>query len=530
MSNDNKEKSFPEGAADENSNSDGEWQWDAVVPETQTDDITVDDLITSEDEAVEENLEEAEVTQDAEEPTNTDDDGLCIVCGKPRGSSPSDLYCERCRKKFLRTNFGVGHIILAFVMVFVAAIGYFVCASTWQLSTHLANAQLYLSEKRYDDAVNECSAISEEVTVLNEGVNAVLSAVNKNHTSESIFVDGNRSFRIVLEAYADTLTIDESQMQTFTQYVENIIGVEELEKAENARIKKVYDFCLEINEYAQEVSSEWQKFIVTDEKTTEVSIKYDEAMAYIDTLKNDTVAKKSLNEYYRFMSAYYAKKDNATVVGFFENAYKEAGDLAYIYDSSYMMLLWDKKEYDKLVEVADNAAARNLNNTSAQYYAIKANILLGDFDEADTRCEAMKKASPESLDYYSTKAEILRRNGEFDKAIEVCKEGIEKGSDSEIYRQQAIAYMLSDNKTAALEAANQSYDIALQNAYSGSEVSLEVFNTAALIACICGDNELYEEITAIFEQQEMSFEQTVQDCIKGEITFEQLFMEGVGDI
>ncbi len=523
MSNDNKEKSFPEGTAAEDTNSDGEWQWDAAVPETKTDDITVDELQT---ETVESPSEEPE----AEEPVKNDDDGLCIVCGKPRGKSPSDLYCETCRRKFLRTNYGVGHIILAFLMVFVAAIGYFVCVSTCQISTHLTKAQSYLDERRFDDAVNECSAISEEVETLNSGVNSVFTAFNKNHTADEIFVDGNRSFRIVLKAYSETVTVDQSQMSTYIQYVDNIIGEKELKKSENAQIKKVYDFCEEFLDYAMTTSEKWQTFVVTDEKTTEISIKYDEAMAYIDTLKTDTAAKRSWNEYLRFMSAYYAKEDNATVVGYFDKAYAEAGEFAYMYDPNYMMLLFDKKEYNKLIEVADSAIERNVNNTSAYYYVIKANIILGDYTEADSRCEDMRKASPDNLDYYSTKAEILRRQGKFTEAVDICKEGIAKGNDSEIYRQQSIAYMLNDDKDSALEAANQAYDIALQYAYTNSEISLEVLNTSALIACICGDNELYEEIISIFEQQGVTLEQTVQNCIKGEITFEELFMEGVGDI
>lgn len=537
MSNENKEKSFPEGTAEEKEldavpetekSSDGEWQWDAAVPETQTEDITVGDLkpteVTTE---VEEKTEEKE---EAEETANPDDDGLCVVCGKHRGNSPSDLYCNDCRKKFLRTNYGVGHIILAFVMVFVAAISYFVCASTCELASHLTKAQAYMEDRRYDDAVNECAAISEEVSTLNTGVNSVFSAINKNHSAKDIFSDGNRSLRLVLEAYADTLTIGESQRTTFIQYVENIIGKDELNKASNANIKKVYDFVVEMTDYTSVISAKWQEYIYTDEKTSEVKIKYDEAMAYINTLENDTPAKRSMNEYHKFMTAYYAQKPSAETEAYFENAFKEAGEFSYMYHQSYMALLWETENYDRLIEITDEAVERNVNDTTAHYYAIKANILQGDFDAADARCEEMKNANTEGLDYYSVKAEILRRQGKFEECVNLCKEGIAAGTDAEIYRQQAIAYMLLEDKESALEAAKQSYDISIQNAYAGSQVSLEALNTAALIACICEDNELYEEIVSIFEQQSMTLEEAVQNCIKGEITFEELFMEGTGDV
>jgi hypothetical protein len=118
----------------------------------------------------------------------------------------------------------------------------------------------------------------------------------------------------------------------------------------------------------------------------------------------------------------------------------------------------------------------------------------------------------------------------YNESVEVCKEGIKLSADAEIYRQQAISYMLVDNKAAALEAVRQSYDICLQGAYSGTEISLEVINTVALISCICNDTELYDECCAIVEQSSMTLEEIVQKCIKGEITFEEIFMEGTGDV
>lgn len=546
MSNENKEKSFPEGTAEEKeldtvpetqTSSDGEWQWDAAVPETQTENITVEELITAdaapeaaEETAVEEAVEETVEEPEEAEPADPNDDGLCVVCGKHRNNSPSDLYCNDCRRKFLRTNYGLGHIVLAFVMVFVAAVGYFVCASTISLSSHIIKAESYLEAKRYDDAVDECGAISEEVDTINTGINAVFTGINKNHTAKDVFADGNRSLRLVLSAYADTLTIGESQRTTFLQYVENVIGLKNLEKKENADIKKVYDFCKAVTDHASVASPKWQEFIYTDEKTSEVKIKYDEAMAYIDSLENETPAQVSMNEYHRFMTAYYAKKSKPEIAGYFEKAYQAAGEFRYMYHQSYMALLWEHKDYEKLIEVSEEAVERNVNDTTAYYYAIKSCIIGGNFDEADTRCEDMFKRNPDGLDYYGVKAEILRRQGKFDECVEICKKGIALGTDAEIYRQQAIAYMLLDDKEAALEASKQAYDISLQNAYSGSQVSLEVLNTAALIACICEDNETYEEIVAIFEQQSLTLEESVQNCIKGEVTFEDLFMEGQGDI
>ena len=50
MSDENKEKEL-DTVPEEGAGSDGEWQWDAAVPETQTEDITVEELILPEEAA-----------------------------------------------------------------------------------------------------------------------------------------------------------------------------------------------------------------------------------------------------------------------------------------------------------------------------------------------------------------------------------------------------------------------------------------------------------------------------------------------
>ena len=540
MADENKEKVFPEGTTEDNepaelpekeNGADGEWQWDAAVPETQTVDITVDALRVEPKEKIEKEESDAQSQAEEEEESNdSDDDGLCIVCGNHRGNSPSDLYCEKCRRKFLRTNYGAGHIILAFIMVIVAAAGYFFCFSTCGIAAQLVTAKSYIDDKRYNDAVDECSAISENVATLNTGVNAVFAAFNKNHTEKPLFVEGERVLRIVLDAYADTMAIDDSQVSTFIQYVENIIGVEALDKKSNANIKKVYDFCKEVSAYQATIAEDWSANFYTDEKTTEMKIKYNEAVKFLDSCENDTVAKKCINEYYRAIAAYYAKADASVILNSFEKVCEYAGDLDYIFMQDYLFMAWTYEDNEKIIELAEKLFDRNINDTRAYYYAVKADINVGNLESADERCEKMKSLNPDGLDYYSIKAEILRRMGKLEESVKVCKDGIALGVDAEIYRQQAISYMLLEDNDAAVEAAKQAYDITLQGAYSGEQISLEVINTTALIACIGGDNTTYESIVKLLEDQKLSLDEPVQRCIKGEMTFDEIFMQGKGDV
>ena len=68
----------------------------------------------------------------------------------------------------------------------------------------------------------------------------------------------------------------------------------------------------------------------------------------------------------------------------------------------------------------------------------------------------------------------------------------------------------------------------MQNNSNG--ISLEELNTVALICFICSDTDTYDEVVAMFEQYGESLNEKTQKCIKGDITFEDIFMKGSGEI
>lgn len=516
------------------------WDWDASVPQTDTDNITFDELQVSEaenstsveTEVTESNSSESSTESDEQASENSDNDGCCIVCGKKRGNSPSDLYCNTCRAKFLKTNYGVGHIILAFVMVIVAALGYFVCTSTVTISHKLIKADKCLSENRYSDAMELYSDISNVIDNLNSGVNAVIRGVNENASSQEWFTGGDKTTLLRLESYAKTISIGYSSRSEFISTVDSLLTEEQLNHAQFAEIKKLYNTIKEIDKTAEALETNLNNCISQADDGT-VSVKYDEAIAYLDSYQADSTVDKSLVDYYKFMMAYYAKKDAATTLGFLDNAYQKADSYGYLYLSNYMMISWDYEDYDKVISLADEAIKINQNDPSAYYYAVKAYLIKNDFDKADNFCEKLLSANPDSLDYYSIKAEVLRRQGKYSDAIETCRKGIvavsaANSTDLELYRQQAIAYMLSDDKENAVEAITQAYELSMQDTSNG--ISLEVINTVALICRLCDDTDTYDEIVSIFKQQEMELSQDVQQCIKGDITFEDIFMKGAGEI
>ena len=506
--------------------SDG-WDWDAAVPQTDTTNITFDDLQETELKIEAEPAEKEDEEKTEEEAQNSDDDGLCIVCGKRRGNSPSDLYCNECRVKFLRTNYGIGHIILAFVMVIVAALGYFVCTSTVTVSGKLFKAEQCISEKRYNDALNLCSDVLEATDKLNSGVNSVIKGINENIRSLDWFTEGSKSAQLILETYAQTMTINYQDRSTFTSAVDKFVEDGQFELSQNSRIKELYDLSKSFDALEETLVTKLNNYI-SEKEDGSYDVKYDEAIKYLDSVKTESDVQKSLVDYYRFMMAYYAEKDADVILGFLGDAYEASGEYKYLYSEVYLAMAWENKAYDTVLNVAEEAIKFNKNDASAYYYTVRVYIEKGDLDTADKMCEELREANPDGLDYYSTKAELLRRRNKLEDAIEICRKGIVAGSDAEIYRQQAIAYLLLSDKENALEAITQSYEIAMQNNSNG--ISLEELNTVALICFICGDTDTYDEIVAMFEQYGESLNEKTQKCIKGDITFEDIFMKGSGEI
>jgi tetratricopeptide (TPR) repeat protein len=546
---DNKEKSSPEDKQDEDSETKGaglnnsdeqgdDWKWDADVPITAVEGLDVDELLSDAETIAKEKdkdnkKEESQKENDPEEETEPEENkksDVCIVCGKKLGKSPSDLYCMECRAKFLRTNYGAGHIILAFVMVLVAAIGYFVCVSTCDISNQLVKAQSYVNDRQYNNAVNECSKITTTVSTVNSGVNAVFKGINSNFTSKDWFSEGTRATLLVLNAYTDTISVNSDECDTFISAVDSTFNNNKgLNISRYPRIKNCYAFCKDVNSVTTEVTDKLNTYLSGD-GTANYVIPYDETISYLESVATTNDYQKSMIYYYESITAYYAKKDNATILGLYKKAYDTAGDYNYTFVPSYIGLAWQLKEYDTLLSFTDAAIARNANDTTSYYYAVKTYIVKNDFDKANELCETMKANNPDGIDYYSIKAEVLRREGKYDDAVQICKDGLKVGTDAEIYRQQAIAYMLLDDKDSALDAIKESYSTTLKNASSNSSVSMEVMNTSALITFLCNDTETYNEITSMFKEQSVDLYDSVTKCINGDITFEEIFTEGTGDV
>lgn len=537
MEEDNKEKELdglepekidsPENGENnkDTSNLGDDWKWDVATPETYVDDISADNVSLDVKKAKPADEEKQEDTQESE------DEGLCIVCGKPRHDSPSDLYCESCRSKFLKTNYGAGHIILAFVMAILVVISYCVCVPTAQIAADTLEAESKLSQNLYNETGKKYSDITKTVTDVNSVLNTLFKGISTNFLEQKWFDEGLRANNVELSAMVKTLTI--MDYADFIQATDTILTKAQLESGKYDNIKAAYNFCQDLQKVAEEISPQWQAYMQGDGTDENYIIPYDEIIKYLDSYKAQTDAQKSYIEFYKALTAYNAEKGNDVTLKFFENAYKLAGDFSYTYNSTYMALAYEIKNYDRLLEVCNIAAENNPGDTSAYNFAAKAYIIKGDFEKATEMCEKIKENNAEDIMNYSCiKAEILRRQSKFEQAIQVCDEAIDAGNQfSELFRQKAIACILAGKKDEALEASKQVYDISLQNAYAGETGTLLIdMNTAALIASLCNSQEDYQKAIDILDQVQVSINEEVQNCIDGKLNVEDIFMKGIGDI
>ena len=574
MSDENKEKTTPETPEEEKV--DGDWKWDAAVPETKTDDITIEDLsfaAEKDEKAAEEESEEKadeKSVDKAEKEAEKDDkkvpvkekeekkssekeenkksskknketkgekdfkkksEGSCVVCGKPVKNSGSDLYCADCVRKQTRTYFGIPQVLFAVVMVLFAVFGYITCVSNVQLSVLLSKAVSLYEEARYSEASNAVVEYSEKVQTLDDATDNFFQMLHPdpNRKPVDFFKDGERSNRIMFETFIESFRFDDDHVSAYINMInaEYAEGLPKFKKYD--KMRDMYDFCLGVRGYMNKVQPVWYGFMYTDEETSKQMIKYDEAIAYLDSIPAETPAQKASDGFFRLVAETIAEKEPANCYKLLDKIYKEIGDYGYMFDLIYIQIAWSNEDYAKCVTLGDRMYERNKNDIQGYYYAIKSNILLGKLNEADERCEKLIQDNPENLDYFSVKAEVLRRMGDFKGSVEVCKKGIALGMDMMIYNEQAISYMLLDDKEHALEAAKTAYEMAVQVVQS-NEVSLEIFNTTALITFLCGDSKAYDGIIEVCKEIGYELEEDVNLCIKGEKTFEEIYMEGMGDV
>lgn len=548
------EKKLTDSEAENNPES-KDWKWDAAAPLAGKD-------------FLEESISNRKFNKKAEESEDEDDDddddfdddsdeeekgrheygdGHCIICGKKITNSQSENYCNECRTKYLKVDYGATHIILSIVMVFIAIIGIVTFYSTAKITSAVNKADKLAEEGKLSAATDAYNEVDEVVTSVNGLLNAFNSGVSGSGEEAGVaFFSSGASIgkkRAALMAKSFSLSYDDPD--AFMNLVDNSFTKKELDKKENAQIKGCYNFVKDFISGYTKVNNDLQNAytpLFESAQTGGMSQKeIDKKIADILDATDKYAAKHSdvssgVISYFKFGLLYSAKEycnaevSDADLYGYIQNTYDDAGDYGYMFyqDISSFALSLDK--YEDVITLADKAIKVNSNNADAYYYSAIANLRLEKFDAALKACDKVAELTPGDYESSAIKANILRRQKQYAAAIDICEAVPAESKSAEISRQEAIAYYLAEDEENAVKYAKESYDAAYAASYSGGSFSLEVVNTSALIYKLCGAEEDYDTVTETLAQSNAKLEDSVMAVINGDSTFEDLFMTGKGDI
>lgn len=523
----------------ENEEPQKDWEWDAQTPDAPVETVEIESFdIPAKAEAVEEAPEK-------EDDKSSHQPGTCEICGEKLKNSPSEYYCNICREKYLKVNYGASHIILSVVMMFVTVIGIVAFASTSKLVTNIHDARVHLKSGHYSRAIDSYNNVETTAVSLNDGFNAFLQGISQNFKEVKVFDSGKIASQELAYVLVKNMTSEYAAREAFMNIVDSSFTEKELNSANFADVKACYDFCKSMDNTANATYDAWyalleERLSAFDEngKLTKDDVpSVEEIIAVLDEYaQKHPEAEPSTLEFYKMWTVYYEASStdslkDSDVMTYLNSTYDKAGKYGYFYSDYYLSMAWECEEYDSMIKVANETLKVNPANESAYFFLTKTYGQQEKWDEASAVCEEILKYNPDSLDYYTLKAEVLRRTGDYSASTDICKKGLKAGEDSELYRQASISYMLNEETEKALEAAKSAYESTYAASYSGGTISLEVLNTSALISYLCDSEKvMYDEIIQMLDGQGYDLEDSVKSVIKGDTTFEDLFTTGKGDI
>ncbi len=157
----------------------------------------------------------------------------------------------------------------------------------------------------------------------------------------------------------------------------------------------------------------------------------------------------------------------------------------------------------------------------AYEYGLSA-INSGDIETAEKLAQALIEADRQDPDGYSLYSTVARLSGDGDKAIKWADKALEsEPQNAEVLRLKAMALVVKGDyaqaKTVIDEALTyESYGI--------------LYYTSIVIENELGNTEAVEETVSLLQMYGLSVSGRVNSYLAGEITAEQLFTEGSGDV
>lgn len=426
-----------------------------------------------------EDIPEASTRNDDEEPSEAE---LCECCGeKRRGTKadPDSPYCEECDLGLRHYPFSFLNIF--FVVVVIALVFYsgYVFAGRMGVLNDVYKADKYVSQKKMDSAV----------TAYEDAVSAMEKAGIKGELvyKRQIMANYRIGYLQDIDSRSDHINSWELSLPHFRS-VKKAMG----ESADFiATVRKAYTILT--------------KYDVNDPS----DFPYDDAMAALVSLESepyteDTTANtssattssvkatqynKAMVYYYEYYVSVICNKDNDEQLKYLEKIKEEYPQYIWLYGSA-LGDLYAKTGKD-VTEICDKIRSNNSEDPSPDLIEIESLRIKGDYDAAIAKCE--EYASPD------------------DCTVKY-----------EIYRQEALCYILKDDYDTALETAKKAYD--------DNGNSLEVIDTLALCAVLKNDDATYSSMESLLDGSGYSLSDKVTGFKAGTVTLDDILLKGAYDV
>lgn len=447
---------------------------------------------------------------------------LCSLCQKKEREEGS-YYCEDCRTKMMKTKIKGGAVVAAVLCVIASLFSLMLLGANATQMVALLEADSLMNQGYINAALNKVSQASEANESLNDS--DFISSLSGVLGNQTIFTLGYGETAVTAKLYANGYTeIDAGG------YVVNTLGEDTVKS--DLRLIGLRKFVKAYNGYSttqEQAYSILQDYVSSDAE----DVPYDELIEKLDALKGKDGIENQYIDYYKCYVAMIADKSIDTQLEFLLKMEKEYPAGLMIYGPTIADYYYRSGDYAKTVEYADKMIAKNRNYSSAYEQKVMALLAKGDAESAEKVCDeldtAENVAGVASGDYtsYSLRATLYWYTGKYDAAIKICEEGIEaSGGDSDIYRNETIAYMLKGDYEKANECGKNAYQFAMNY----GDITLDIINTAALAAGLAKDDDTYKTLQDYLKTYNYEISTVVTDCLAGKKTVEQIFINDGGVI
>ncbi len=407
---------------------------------------------------------------------------LCECCGKrARDTSVSEdyAYCAECREAMKKYPFNMSSIVTAIAVVIVAVFGILGFVTDFEGYFLAKNAK---DANRNDEKNTAVENYVAACTVFEE--KAVVPKLLYRESAENIFStlpEGVKSFYHVTEIIDSSMNPVEAKLPIFKGYMDlrnraatmyatfnafyaiyNNMEYTGLTPEDEEKVLKLYNEIDALN---------GKELTIEDVNGDEITVTHDEAAILFS----------------KFMFAYSFGQ----------------------HEKAYECLKALDENYPELISMYG-------------YELAVLEIQSGNFKDANSLAKRLITLNKEDSSTYDIYAYSYRMKGDYDKSVAFADLGIEmEPSNTDLYRQKAIALLLKGDKREALTVIEEGI---AQGDYP-------------IMQCVCiiianenGDTKKVEEMKAKLDEYNIELPEKVQKYLAGELSYKKLFTEGTGDI